>query len=74
MTTAAFTKLMGPTIKALNTVKTKHCAPPNYAPPEPVASHMDCPRCGSRVNFTVSTTGSSSGRCVAAGCIKWSMQ
>lgn len=74
MTTQAFVALMGPTIKALNAVKTQHCAPPAYRPAAPVEAHMDCPRCGSRLNYTVATTGMTSGRCVAASCIKWSLQ
>lgn len=74
MTTQAFVALMGPTIKALAAVKTQHCAPPAYRPAAPVEAHMECPRCKSRLNYTVATTGLTSGRCVAAGCLKWSLQ
>lgn len=74
MTTQAFADRMGPIAAALNAVKTQHCAPPNYRPAAPVASHMTCPRCGSRLNYTVATSGMTNGRCVAAGCLSWSLQ
>jgi hypothetical protein len=73
MTTQAFAARMGPTIKALAAVKTKHCAPPTYRPAGPVSGHMACPRCGSRLSYTVDADGLSSGRCVAAGCVRWSL-
>jgi hypothetical protein len=31
-----------------------------------------CPRCGSTVKFTALIAHKSSGRCTAAGCIRWS--
>lgn len=74
MTTAAFRTLAKPTMQALAEVKRMHCAPPSYKPAEQVTGHMQCPRCRSRINFTVLTTGATSGRCVALGCISWSNQ
>ena len=74
MTTAAFAALTGPTAQALAAVKRRYCAPPTYAPAHPVIAAMDCPRCKSRINFTVATTGRTSGRCAAAACIKWTDQ
>lgn len=74
MTTEAFSHMQPYVIKALTAVKRKHCAEPTYAPPAPVTGQMECPRCKSRLNYTVATNGLTSGRCVAAGCLKWSLQ
>lgn len=74
MTTATFNALMSPTIHAIAAVRNEHCKPPTYAPPEPVSGRMKCPRCNSALNFTVTSDGRTSGRCVAAACIKWSLQ
>lgn len=74
MTTARFSALAGPTARAIASVRGAHCKPPTYRPSEPVAGHMSCPRCGSRLNFTVTAEGNTSGRCVAVACIRWSMQ
>lgn len=74
MTTAAFSARIGPTAQALAAIKNRYCAPPSYAPSEQVQSHMDCPRCKSRLNFTVLVSGQTSGRCVASDCLRWSMQ
>lgn len=74
MTTAAFSARMGPTAQALAVIKNRYCAAPSYAPAEKVESHMDCPRCRSRLNFTVLVSGQTSGRCVAAGCLSWASQ
>jgi len=74
MTTARFAALAGPTARAIAAVRSQHCQPPTYRPDEPVSAHMNCPKCGSRLNFTVSAEGHTSGRCVAAACIRWSMQ
>lgn len=41
-------------------------------PGQDVKGQIPCPKCGSRVNFTVFPSGISYGHCVAAGCIKWS--
>ncbi len=73
MTTPRFNSLTGPTAQVMAAVKRRYCAPPTYAPAEPVIAAMACPRCNSRINFTVTTTGRTSGRCVAA-CIKWTDQ
>lgn len=74
MTTRAFSALASPTARAMAKVHEQHCPPPAYRPAAAVSAHMDCPKCGSRLNFMVSTTGQTSGRCVAAACIRWSMQ
>lgn len=74
MTTAAFSALAGPTARAIASVRNTHCKPPTYRPSSPVSAHMNCPKCGSRLNFTVTADGHTSGRCVAAACVRWSMQ
>jgi len=74
MTTAAFNRINPHVITALSAVKTQYCAPPHFAPAEPVSAQMTCPRCGSRLNFTVSVRGQSDGRCVTADCIRWACQ
>lgn len=74
MTTATF-NAMAPHIRtALTQVKRTYCAPPRFAPAEKVSGHLECPRCKSRLNFTVLTSGLTSGRCTAGSCISWSMQ
>jgi hypothetical protein len=74
MTTAAFSALQGPTGHAIAAVRNTYCKPPTFRPTAPVDGHIDCPKCGSRLNFTVTAEGHTSGRCVAAACIRWSMQ
>lgn len=74
MTTHRFSALTGPTTRAIAAVRSQHCQPPTYRPAEPVSGHMACLKCGSRLNFTVSADGHTSGRCVATACIRWSMQ
>lgn len=74
MTTEAFSHMQPYVIKALTAVKRKHCAEPTYAPPAPVAEQMACPKCKGRLAYTVDTKGVSSGRCVSASCVKWSLQ
>lgn len=74
MTTAAFSALAGPIARAVAKVREQHCPPPTYRPSAPVSAHMNCPKCGSRLNFKVTADGHTSGRCVAAACIRWSMQ
>lgn len=74
MTTAAFSALSGPTARAVAAVRELHCPEPTFKPTGPVSGHIACPRCGSRVNFTVAADGYTSGRCVAAACIRWSRQ
>ncbi len=74
MTTAAFARVNPHVIAALCAVKEAHCPAPAYAPAAPVASQMKCPKCGSRLNFTVMTSGLSSGQCVAASCVRWALQ
>lgn len=74
MTTAAFSARLPHISKALEVIKTRYCAPPAYAPAAKVDGHMDCPRCKSRLAFTVLVSGLTSGRCVASGCISWAGQ
>lgn len=74
MTTARFSALAGPTARAIAAVRNQHCQPPTYRPSAPVSGHMACTKCRSRLNFTVTAEGHTSGRCVAAACIRWSMQ
>ncbi|HSV45117.1 MAG TPA: hypothetical protein VLJ58_04920 [Ramlibacter sp.] len=40
-------------------------------PGQDVKGQAQCPRCRSRVNFTVFPSGLSYGNCVSAGCIRW---
>jgi len=74
MTTAAFSALAGPTARALAEVKNTHCRPPTYRPADALTGQIKCPKCGSRLNFSVSAEGVTSGRCVAGRCIRWSNQ
>lgn len=74
MTTAAFTALAPHIGRALAEVKKTHCAPPTYRPANALTGHMKCPKCGSRLNFSVTAEGVTSGRCVAGRCVRWSNQ
>lgn len=74
MTTAAFSARTKYILRALDHIKRQHCAAPNFAPAAKVDGHMDCPRCKSRLAFTVLVSGLCSGRCVASGCISWAGQ
>ena len=74
MTTPAFTALAPHFRKALAVVKNTHCAPPTHRPADALIGHMSCPKCGSRLNYSVSAEGVTSGRCVAARCIRWNNQ
>lgn len=74
MTTSTFNALAPHIRNALAQVKRTYCAPPAFAPADKVTGHLECPRCKSRLNFTVLTSGLTSGRCTAAACISWSMQ
>lgn len=72
MTTATFSRLAGPTARAMAAVRTEHCRPPSYRPAAAVRGTMRC-HCGGILNFTVSPIdGRTSGRCSSAGCIRWS--
>ena len=74
MTTSAFPALSPHIGRALAHVKNTHCAPPTYRPADALTGQMQCPRCSSRLNYSVSAEGITSGRCVAARCIRWSNQ
>lgn len=71
---AAAPFLIGASPAPVAKVREQHCPPPTYRPSAPVSAHMTCPKCGSRLNFKVTAEGHTSGRCVAAACIRWSMQ
>jgi len=74
VTTAAFNRINPHAIAAINAVKTQHCPAPTYAPAAPVSAQMKCPKCRSPLNYTVSTSGMSSGQCVAPSCVRWALQ
>lgn len=74
MTTEAFNRTNPYAIKALTAIKREHCGAPNFAPPEPVASQRECPKCKGRLGYTVDTQGRTSAKCVTASCVKWSLQ
>lgn len=46
--------------------------PPTFKPAALVGGRIDCPKCGSALNYRVTADGQTHGRCVAAACIKWS--
>jgi len=73
MTTAAFNRTAGPIARALNAIKSMHCAPPTYKPLENVSSTTPCPLCKGTINYTVrASDGGSTGRCSTARCLSWS--
>lgn len=74
MTTAAFSARVPFVVRALNYIKRQYCPAPAYAPAEKVEGRMVCPLCKSRLNFTVLTSGLTSGRCVSAGCLSFAGQ
>lgn len=74
MTTAAFNAMQKPLSQAITAVKKQYCSEPRYAPEAEVSSHMTCPRCKSRLNFTVLINGMTSGQCVASSCLRWNLQ
>lgn len=65
MTTPDFLRRAGPVAQAMNTVYER-------AQKGEKSGTFACPKCGSRVSFTVLAGHRSEGRCSAAGCIKWS--
>jgi len=64
MTTDAFAALVGPTAKAMAEAF-------KLATAGQKEGTFPCPRCRSVVHFTAPTPHQSSGRCAAAGCIRW---
>ncbi|APW38492.1 hypothetical protein RD110_15835 [Rhodoferax koreense] len=75
MTTTAFLHLQPKIAQALTRVKLAHCAPPAFRPAADVEGVEPCPRCGSKLVFTVSAaTGLSDGRCTAACGVRWAAQ
>ncbi len=71
MTTPRFNTMAGPTARAMAAVKGEHCQPPTYRPAQAVSGSMPCPRCGGSLKFTVAPSGTSTGRCTSAGCVRW---
>lgn len=63
------TTVHGATARALNVIRTQHC--PEYRPTEPVSGQILCTACQQRLNFTVFTSGATTGRCTTAGCLNW---
>lgn len=74
MTTQRFSRLVGPTVRAISAVRSRHCQPPTYRPAEATTGSMPCTACGSSLHYSVTANGQTSGRCVAVACIRWSMQ
>lgn len=73
MTTTIFNRTAGPMARALNAVKSVHCAPPAYKPVENVTSTTPCPLCKGIIHYTVrASDGGSTGRCRTRGCLSWS--
>ena len=72
MTTALFNAHVGPRSRALNVIKTQHCAPPAYRPDSDVKGQIACTKCKAPLKFTVlASNGSTTGRCSTAGCLTW---
>lgn len=72
MTTASFSAMVGHTARAIAAGRNEHCQPPTFKPAALVGGRIDCPKCGSALNYRVTADGQTHGRCVAAACIKWS--
>lgn len=66
MTTAAFSATRQHVVRALVEIHTK-----NPDPSETVRARMECPRCKSTLNFTITPSRQASGQCSAAGCIRF---
>lgn len=74
MTTPYFNRTAGAIARALNAIKTAHCAPPAYKPTEPVAGSNPCTMKGCKgiIKFTVRPSdGGTSGTCTTRGCLDW---
>lgn len=74
MTTAAFNRINPHVITALNAVKTQHCPSPTYAPALRITGKLVCTRCRGRIDYSVETSGLSSGRCQSSACVRWALQ
>lgn len=74
MTTAAFNRINPHVITALNVVKTQHCPAPLYAPAQRVTGKLVCTKCKGSIDYSVETSGLSSGRCQSGSCVRWSLQ
>lgn len=72
MTREAFANMVGPRARALDAIKSKHCAPPAYKPLADTQGHIECPKCRKPLKFTVlASNGNTTGRCATAGCLTW---
>jgi hypothetical protein len=73
MTTARFNAQAGPTARALDVIKTQHCAPPAFKPVADVKGEIACTKCRRPLRFTVlASSGRTTGRCSTLGCLNWS--
>lgn len=75
MTTAAFNRTAGSIARALHAVKSVHCQPPAYKPPESATGTTPCTMkgCSGIIKYTVrASDGGTTGRCSTAGCLNWS--
>lgn len=75
MTTVNFNRTAGPIARALNSVKSVHCAPPAYRPAHDVKGTTPCTMkaCGGTIKYTVrASDGCSTGKCSTRGCLSWS--
>lgn len=72
MTTQHFNSHVGPRARALNAIRSVHCAPPAYKPAQNVKGEIACTKCKAPLKFTVpASNGSTTGRCSTAGCLDW---
>jgi hypothetical protein len=72
LTTALWNSQVGPRARALDAIKSKHCAPPTYEPAADTKGHIECPKCRKSLKFTVlASNGCTTGRCATAGCLAW---
>lgn len=71
MTRQHVSALLGATARAMTEVKTRHCPPPTFRPPEPVKSSTRCVKYGGLFAYSVSIDGRTNGRCASVGCISW---
>lgn len=73
MTTTTFNSHVGPRARALDYIKSKHCAPPAYKPTSDVIGRIACTRCSGTIKFKVrASDGGTNGRCTTTGCLSWS--
>ncbi|WP_422096846.1 hypothetical protein [Variovorax sp.] len=72
MTTPTFSRLVGPTARAMAAVRNTHCQPPTFRPAATTRGTIRCTHCGGNITFTASAIdGRTTGRCSSADCICW---